>query len=242
VLGDTPQRTTRRRRGEVRAARDAGQRRDAAQPHPRRARQGLRVLLSKPATAFSPFAVTPDELGDAWRTAGCTCASGAQRRRGGRHRRGPEMHFSFFDLIAHITRSRAFTAGTILGSGTVSNVDPPAASRASPSVAPETIDGKAPTPFLKVGRHRGASRCRRDGRDLFGASSSGWRRHDEAPQLLAQLGLVARALRPRPQGHPLRVRAVSLLVRTAASSTASPTRALNPSSRFRRWSGWRAAR
>src|SRR5512142_1283642 len=87
--------------------------------------KGFGFFQSKPATAFSPFAATPDELADEWR--------------GGRlHVRvrttyngnvvgdcdaGPEMHFSFFDLIAHVAKTRRFTAGTILGSGTVSNAD-----------------------------------------------------------------------------------------------------------------------
>ncbi|HTR55171.1 MAG TPA: fumarylacetoacetate hydrolase family protein [Kofleriaceae bacterium] len=112
---------------------------------------------SKPATAFSPFAVTPDELAasDAWR--------------GGRlHVRvrttyndkvvgdcdaGPEMHFSFFDLIQHIAKTRRFTAGTILGSGTVSNED---RKRGISCLAEarmiETIEtGKPQTPFMEVG-------------------------------------------------------------------------------------------
>jgi fumarylacetoacetate (FAA) hydrolase len=64
-----------------------------------------------------------------------------------------EMHFSFFDLIAHITRTRAFTAGTILGSGTVSNAD--RARGVSCLVerrALEQIDGgSATTPFMAPG-------------------------------------------------------------------------------------------
>ncbi|HEY6099612.1 MAG TPA: fumarylacetoacetate hydrolase family protein [Anaeromyxobacter sp.] len=86
--------------------------------------RGFGFFQSKPATAFSPFAVTPDELGAAWH--------------GGRlHLRlsvrwngeqvgdvdGGEMHFSFFDLVQHVCRTRGFTAGTILGSGTLSNAD-----------------------------------------------------------------------------------------------------------------------
>ncbi|HEY6005650.1 MAG TPA: fumarylacetoacetate hydrolase family protein, partial [Anaeromyxobacter sp.] len=86
--------------------------------------KGFGFFQSKPATAFSPFAATPDELGEAWR--------------GGRlHLRlrvtwngervgdvdAGEMHFSFFDLLEHVAKTRAFTAGTILGSGTVSNAD-----------------------------------------------------------------------------------------------------------------------
>jgi fumarylacetoacetate (FAA) hydrolase len=66
---------------------------------------------------------------------------------------GPEMHFSFFDLIAHVTRTRAFTAGTILGSGTVSNAE---RSKGISCLAErrmiETIEtGKPVTPFMSVG-------------------------------------------------------------------------------------------
>ena len=117
--------------------------------------KGFGFFQSKPATAFSPFAVTPDELGDSWR--------------GGRlHMRvrstyndavigdcdaGPEMHFSFFDLIQHLAKTRRFTAGTILGSGTVSNAD---RARGVSCFAErrmiETIEqGKPATPFMKVG-------------------------------------------------------------------------------------------
>jgi len=86
--------------------------------------KGFGFFQSKPATAFSPFAVTPDELGLAWRDGRVhlplrTFYNGELA--GDPH--AGEMHFSFFDLIAHISRTRALVAGTILGSGTVSNAD-----------------------------------------------------------------------------------------------------------------------
>src|SRR5262245_58468079 len=110
---------------------------------------------SKPATAFSPFAVTPDELGDAWR-GGRLHARVRSTYNGeviGDCDAGPEMHFSFFDLIQHIAKTRRFTAGTILGSGTVSNAD---RSRGVSCLAErrmiEIIEGGgAKTPFMKVG-------------------------------------------------------------------------------------------
>jgi fumarylacetoacetate (FAA) hydrolase len=82
-------------------------------------------LQSKPATAFAPFAVTPDELGDAWKSGRVhhrlrTTYNGELF---GDPEAGPEMHFSFHDLIEHIAKTRNYTAGTILGSGTVSNED-----------------------------------------------------------------------------------------------------------------------
>ena len=117
--------------------------------------KGFGFFQSKPATAFSPFAVTPDELGEHW----------LGGRLHGRVRTtyngnvvgdcdsGPEMHFSFLDLIAHVAKTRRFTAGTILGSGTVSNAD---RTRGISCLAErrmiETIEtGKPLTPFMSVG-------------------------------------------------------------------------------------------
>jgi fumarylacetoacetate (FAA) hydrolase len=116
--------------------------------------KGFGFFQSKPATAFSPFAVTPDELGDAWRDGRVhlpvrTIYNGTLVGDPG----AGEMHFSFFDLIAHIARTRAFGAGTILGSGTVSNAD--RARGVSCLVerrALEMIDGgHATTPFMSAG-------------------------------------------------------------------------------------------
>jgi fumarylacetoacetate (FAA) hydrolase len=92
---------------------------------PRELAKGFGFVQSKPATAFAPFAVTPDQLGPAFREGRLwlrvrsslngqvigDCDAGV-------------MHFSFGQLIAHVARTRALTAGTILGSGTVSNEDP----------------------------------------------------------------------------------------------------------------------
>ena len=116
--------------------------------------KGFGFFQSKPATAFSAFAVTPDELGAAWRDGRVhlpvrTTYNGALA---GDPDAG-EMHFSFYDLIAHISRTRAFAAGTILGSGTVSNAD--RARGVSCLVerrALEQIDGgRATTPYMAAG-------------------------------------------------------------------------------------------
>ena len=116
--------------------------------------KGFGFFQSKPATAFSPFAVTPDELGLAWRDGRVhlpvrTFYKGELA--GDPH--AGEMHFSFFDLIAHVCRTRALVAGTILGSGTVSNAD--RARGVSCLVerrALEQIDGgRAITPFMSAG-------------------------------------------------------------------------------------------
>jgi len=127
---------------------------------------------SKPATAFSPFAVTPDELGDAWQGGRLqlrvrTSYNGAVV---GDCDAGPEMHFSFLDLIAHICKTRAFTAGTIVGSGTVSNAD---RARGISCLAErrmiETIEkGKPETPFMKTGDTVEIEARAADGTSLFG--------------------------------------------------------------------------
>jgi fumarylacetoacetate (FAA) hydrolase len=133
--------------------------------------KGFGFFQSKPATAFSPFAVTPDELGDAWRTGRVhlplrTSLNGTLVG----DPNGSEMHFSFFDLIAHLTRTRAFTAGTILGSGTVSNADRArGVSCLAERRAIEMIDGgRATTPFLSVGDSVMIEMRAPDGRDIFG--------------------------------------------------------------------------
>jgi fumarylacetoacetate (FAA) hydrolase len=134
--------------------------------------KGLGFFCSKPATAFSPIAVTPDELGPAWRDGRVhlplrTTLNGDLV---GDPDAGPEMHFSFADLIAHGARTRAFTAGTILGSGTVSNADPArGVSCLAERRARETIAGGKPiTPYLKIGDTVAIEMLDGAGRSLFG--------------------------------------------------------------------------
>jgi fumarylacetoacetate (FAA) hydrolase len=134
--------------------------------------KGFGFFVSKPATAFSPFAVTPDELGPAYRDGRVhlplrTWLNGTVV---GDIDAGAEMHFSFFDLIAHITRTRAFTAGTILGSGTVSTSD---STRGVSCLAErrtrETIELGAPrTPYLAAGDLVEIDMTGPDGVSVFG--------------------------------------------------------------------------
>src|SRR5690606_6076111 len=85
--------------------------------------KGFGFFQSKPATAFSPVAVTPDELGDAWQggRVHLTLQSSWNGRKVGMCEAGPEMTFHFGQLIAHICKTRNVRAGSIVGSGTVSN-------------------------------------------------------------------------------------------------------------------------
>jgi len=134
--------------------------------------KGFGFFCSKPASAFSPVAVTPDELGEAWRggRVHLRLRTEYNGQLVGDTDAGPEMHFSFYDLIAHITKTRAFTAGTILGSGTVSNVD---RARGVSCLAErrtlEILDtGKPVTPFMKVGDTVAIEMLDAAGRSIFG--------------------------------------------------------------------------
>ncbi len=134
--------------------------------------KGFGFMVSKPATAYSPFAVTPDELGGAWREgrAHLRLTVKLNGQEVGDLETGPEMHFSFADLLVHLTRTRGLTAGTILGSGTVSNQD---AARGISCLAErrtrEQLEHGAPrTPFLAVGDRVEIAATGPDGRDLFG--------------------------------------------------------------------------
>jgi fumarylacetoacetate (FAA) hydrolase len=138
--------------------------------------KGFGFFVSKPATSFSPFAVTPDELGAAYDD-GRVHLPLLTRLNGtlvGDPNAGAEMHFSFFDLVAHITRTRALTAGTILGSGTVSNADPArGVSCLAERRAREVIaTGSAVTPFLRPGDHVEIEMRDAQGRSIFGAISA----------------------------------------------------------------------
>lgn len=134
--------------------------------------KGFGFYQSKPATAFSPVAVTPDEFGPYWREGKvllplCTWVNGEWF---GAPECGVDMTFSFFDLIAHVTKTRRLGAGAIVGSGTISNYD---RSRGSACIAErrmlETLEHGAPrTPFLKFG-----DTVRIDMTDAAGASVCG---------------------------------------------------------------------
>ena len=135
--------------------------------------KGFGFLQSKPATAFSPVAVTPDELGGSWRGGRLhlNLESVWNGKRVGLCDAGPEMTFHFGQLIAHLCKTRNVRAGSIIGSGTVSNKD---WSRGYSCVAEkraiETIEGGAPkTEFMRYGDTIRIEMKGTDGLSLFGA-------------------------------------------------------------------------
>ncbi|WP_284777897.1 fumarylacetoacetate hydrolase family protein [Agrobacterium sp. lyk4-40-TYG-31] len=121
---------------------------------PREMRAGFGFLQAKPSTAFAPVAITPDELGPHWSNGrvGLPLHVAINGREVGRAH-GNEMHFSFGELIAHCALTRRLSAGTIFGSGTVSNADRAAGSSCISEIRViELLDeGASHTPFLTWG-------------------------------------------------------------------------------------------
>lgn len=143
--------------------------------------KGFGFVQSKPATAFSPVAITPDELGDAWvrGRVHLPLQSTWNGRKVGMCDAGPEMTFHFGQLIAHLCKTRNVRAGSIIGSGTVSNKGVEKKSRTdwpkgysciAEKRAMETIqDGQPSTEYMKYGDTIRIEMKGRDGQTLFGA-------------------------------------------------------------------------
>ena len=135
--------------------------------------KGFGFFQSKPASSFSPVAVTPDELGPAWDggKVNLPLVSHLNGAWFGSPNAGADMNFDFGQLIAHAARTRALAAGTIVGSGTVSSRDPKAGSSClAEKRTLETIaDGKPSTPFMKFGDRIRIEMLDKDGRTIFGA-------------------------------------------------------------------------
>jgi fumarylacetoacetate (FAA) hydrolase len=121
---------------------------------PHEMKTGFGFLQAKPSTSFAPIAVTPDELAGAWRDGRVQMRLQVQwngEMFGEPH--GGEMNFDFGQLIAHAARTRRLSAGTIVGSGTVSNVSRSAGSACiAERRVIEIIDqGEVKTSFMKFG-------------------------------------------------------------------------------------------
>lgn len=133
--------------------------------------QGFGFFQSKPASALSPVCVTPDELGEFWRE-GRVHLPLEVKYNGlffGKANAG-EMHFHFGDLIAHAAKTRDLQPGTIIGSGTVSNVDESKGSSclAEKRMLEQIKTEKMTTPFMKPGDRVTMAMHLPDGTSLFG--------------------------------------------------------------------------
>ena len=135
--------------------------------------KGFGFYQSKPSTAFSPVAVTPDELGEHWHdgTINLPLVTHLNGELFGQPECGEDMTFSFLQLIEHITKTRNLSAGTIIGSGTISNYD---RSKGSSCIAErrtlETIEhGEPRTAFMQYGDTVRIEMFDADKRSIFGA-------------------------------------------------------------------------
>ncbi|VAW83177.1 Fumarylacetoacetase [hydrothermal vent metagenome] len=135
--------------------------------------KGFGFIHGKPPTAFSPVAVTPDEVSAHWQE--CKLNLSLQTHYNevsfGHPDAGVDMQFSFAELIQHAAKSRPLTAGTIIGSGTVSNNDE---SRGCSCLVEKRVlevvkEGKATTPFMKVGDSIRIDMVDALGHSVFGA-------------------------------------------------------------------------
>lgn len=135
--------------------------------------KGFGFFQSKPASSFSPVAVTPDELGDSWRDGRLhlPLLVSVNGERLGAPNAGIDMVFNFPQLIAHAARTRALAAGTIIGSGTVSNRDRSVGSAciAERRMLEQIVHGAAKTSFLKFGDRVRIEMQDAHGRSIFGA-------------------------------------------------------------------------
>lgn len=145
--------------------------------------KGFGFFQSKPSSAFSPVAVTPDELGGAWRE-GKVCRPLLSHLNGelfGKPDAGTDMTFNFPRLVSHAARTRPLSAGAIVGSGTVSNKQ---GTDHGTSIAEggvgysciaevrmiETIrDGAPSTPFMRFGDRVRIEMLDENGASIFGA-------------------------------------------------------------------------
>ncbi len=144
--------------------------------------KGFGFFQSKPSSAFSPVAITPDEPGDAWRDARLHLPlhSTLNGREFGRPDAGVDMTFDFGELIAHAARTRALSAGTLVGSGTVSNADRSAGSSciAERRMLEAIEHGEPRTPFMGFDDRVRIEMFDAHGRSLFGAIENRVVRYD----------------------------------------------------------------
>ncbi|MEL7612281.1 fumarylacetoacetate hydrolase family protein [Halomonas sp. ATBC28] len=145
--------------------------------------KGFGFFQAKPASSFSPIAVTPDELGDAWQDGkvNLPLTVHLNGEKFGEPEAGPDMIFNFPQLVAHAAKTRYLGAGAVIGSGTVSNPDPdggpgkPVADGgvgysclAEVRMVEQILYGQVKTPFMRFGDRVRIEMFDRDGNNIFG--------------------------------------------------------------------------
>ena len=144
--------------------------------------KGFGFVQSKPRSALSPVFVTPDELGDAWRDnkVHLPMLTHVNGKWFGAPEAGVDRQFDFAQLVAHVTRTRPLSAGTIVGSGTIANEDTSlgASCFAEQRTVEALRDGKPSTPFMGFGDTVRIEMLDKDGRSIFGAIDQRIERHD----------------------------------------------------------------
>jgi fumarylacetoacetate (FAA) hydrolase len=140
---------------------------------PAEMRTGFGFIHAKPPSSMSAFAVTPDELGAAWRNCR-VCLPVNVYRNGVPFGRpsGVEMSFGFHDLIAHAATTRELCAGTVIGSGTVSNANYKVVGSgciAEKRAIDRLNSAGEPTPYLKFNEHLRIEAFHPAGQSLFGS-------------------------------------------------------------------------
>lgn len=135
--------------------------------------KGFGFLQAKPTSAFSPVAVTPEELGDAWDGSKLSLPlySYINGRQMGCPNTGKDMFFSYPQLIAHAARTRNLAAGTIIGAGSVTNNDEAVGFGciAEARIHEELKDGKSTTPWMRFGDVVRIDMLDPQGHSIFGA-------------------------------------------------------------------------
>ncbi len=135
--------------------------------------KGFGFFGSKPSSAFSPVAVTPDELGDAWngKKLHLPLTTHLNEELFGQPNCGVDMTFDFPTIVAHAAKTRPLSAGCIVGSGTISNYDRSAGSSclAEKRMLEIVADGKPTTPFMQFGDTVRIEMFDNNGDSIFGA-------------------------------------------------------------------------
>ncbi len=135
--------------------------------------KGFGFFASKPSSAFSPVAVTPDELGDSWdgKKLHLPLTTHLNGELFGQPNCGVDMTFDFPTIVAHAAKTRPLSAGCIVGSGTISNYDRSAGSSclAEKRMLEIVADGKPSTSFMNFGDTVRIEMFDTNGDSIFGA-------------------------------------------------------------------------